>query len=1331
VVLRVDVISRYAGSLVQAARTNRVPALAQDHVLSRAMEFPGLAQSERLTTHGEERTILECVARLMVERGLCFDHQGLLVFPTLFNDLAEHEGMLPPSAPLYYDFNGPIDNIYASLVARLAVSEKFGPVRLWARYAEFGSEAEGTFGIRRADRSKGRGHVDLFFGGAIQPDRQRLFRDFVDDHLKSHGVTILSGLAFACRKCSFEFSEELLAGRLAEGKTEVSCPKCDERYSLFAAAQPATPESERNLPALKTDIDARTRESARKVVETLSHPKEPTREPLLVLHLSDLHFTADSKLDAVLQPLEADLRDVLKGKRLDYLVISGDFADKCNEPGWALAAQFVTEIRINFRLDALRIILAPGNHDLVRSDDYFTIERKLLGRDPQGKPVVGGEPKPNDKYHSRFHRFGTFYHNLYSARAYKEDPASQYDLIAGESGLYFLALNSAWQVDQYYPERASLNNDALSKALRELQGGRAPLGIAIWHHAAAGDRKIADTEATKRLADAGFRIVLHGDVHHERDDALHYLDDARRIHLIGSGSFGAMAKDRPESTPRSYSLLRIHRDLKTVEVERRHQRTAEGPYVPGPRWQIRSEGASDAPKPDSPICHLSSPEAVTQHPTPTSEPLQQIVFALAGGHCILHIGERLGSAAGLPPWPTILDIILRRLSSSGIDLDAQAAAALGSASFRDGLELLSAQADRKLLAGALREAMAPTMNPDLDLVQLIATLPFRGIVTDHFGGTVERLFEDFGGLPLLPQDDQALAQHLTTNTPFLLYLNGRADDPESIILSRKEYQRLTDEHPEFQRFVTSILTSNSVVFFGSSLDAIERLFLAHRITTTPARSHFAFVIPSEHDDLHRRPLSSSYSIKVIMLNSTDSEESALLGTFRQLRSLLPAFTQVTENTIPELPISSIELRNIGPFVNKTLEFHRDVSILLGNNGCGKTVLLRAIALALCSYEGDRVEQAALSLLRRGTPSGHIELRSASAIYRTDLVRDGARVRVRPRHISPLQIGRTLFLGFPAIRGAQQGDTAGIQGDFESSTPNIYDLLPLVTGTGDNRIHQLKEWLLSQRSQLRGIVGSGEVQQQLKPIIAEIFEVLGTLMPDLSLRFSNLDENASEVIVQTADGLVPVDLLSHGTTSLLLCIGVLIRRLHEIYRMDSEPAKRHIVLLIDEIDTHLHPAWQLTLIPRLIKHFPKMQLIATTHSPLVVMGLDEESVYRVVRVGDTTEPDIRQYEMKLKGREADDLLASPLFGLEDTRDASTQQDEIRYVELCEKAVLSDDERAERDELEMQLYGPRGAYVKLHENWNEEISKISKDAQLKLLRSADERVSHSQAEGTAQE
>ena len=115
---------------------------------------------------------------------------------------------------IYYDFNGPIDNIYASLVARLVISKRFGPVRLWARYAEFGDSSRGTFGLRRAD-SIGRGHLDLYFDTSTDSGLRTLFRDFVNDHLTSEGVKVLSGLAFQCKNCGNEFSEPDIRYRLA------------------------------------------------------------------------------------------------------------------------------------------------------------------------------------------------------------------------------------------------------------------------------------------------------------------------------------------------------------------------------------------------------------------------------------------------------------------------------------------------------------------------------------------------------------------------------------------------------------------------------------------------------------------------------------------------------------------------------------------------------------------------------------------------------------------------------------------------------------------------------------------------------------------------------------------------------------------------------------------------------------------------------------------------------------------------------------------------------------------------------------------------------------
>ena len=220
--------------------------------------------------------------------------------------------------------------------------------------------------------------------------------------------------------------------------------------------------------------------------------------------------------------------------------------------------------------------------------EHFTVEMKPMGRDTAGKPIVGGIPVPNAKYNSRFDSFRRFYHNLYVARPYNEDPEKQFDLIDDpDTKLRFLALNSAWQVDQFNPN-ATLNNDALSTALR--RDGKFGLGILVWHHAVTGDRKVADTDAIQKLAQAGYRILLHGDVHEDRDDLLLHLDPGSCIHVIGGGSFGASAQDRPESTPRLYSLLEVARDMSEIRVIRRRQKKPEGPYGPHAVYPAGEEG---------------------------------------------------------------------------------------------------------------------------------------------------------------------------------------------------------------------------------------------------------------------------------------------------------------------------------------------------------------------------------------------------------------------------------------------------------------------------------------------------------------------------------------------------------------------------------------------------------------------------------------------------------------------------------------------------------------------------------------------------------------------
>ena len=96
-----------------------------------------------------------------------------------------------------------------------------------------------------------------------------------------------------------------------------------------------------------------------------------------------------------------------------------------------------------------------------------------------------------------------------------------------------------------------------------------------------------------------------------------------------------------------------------------------------------------------------------------------------------------------------------------------------------------------------------------------------------------------------------------------------------------------------------------------------------------------------------------------------------------------------------------------------------------------------------------------------------------------------------------------------------------------------------------------------------------------------------------------------------DAIVYIGQLSTGTQGLWWWICWLALRLvDEDYRGRSfqQPA----ILLIDEIENHLHPTWQRRVIPALRKHFPGLQIFATTHSPFVVAGLKRGQVHRLYR-----------------------------------------------------------------------------------------------------------------------
>ncbi len=158
-------------------------------------------------------------------------------------------------------------------------------------------------------------------------------------------------------------------------------------------------------------------------------------------------------------------------------------------------------------------------------------------------------------------------------------------------------------------------------------------------------------------------------------------------------------------------------------------------------------------------------------------------------------------------------------------------------------------------------------------------------------------------------------------------------------------------------------------------------------------------------------------------------------------------------------------------------------------------------------------------------------------------------------------------------------------------------------------------------------------------------------------------------------------LSSGSQSTLLWILWLALKMLNHYEFADEWHARPAVLLIDEIENHLHPTWQRRVIPALQEHFPKLQIFATTHSPFVVAGLRVGQVHMLKRDTDGVVM-ASANERDIVGWTTDEILRT-FMGVDEPTDQLTVNRANRLRELRGKGTLSDAEAEELAELRRRV------------------------------------------------
>lgn len=128
------------------------------------------------------------------------------------------------------------------------------------------------------------------------------------------------------------------------------------------------------------------------------------------------------------------------------------------------------------------------------------------------------------------------------------------------------------------------------------------------------------------------------------------------------------------------------------------------------------------------------------------------------------------------------------------------------------------------------------------------------------------------------------------------------------------------------------------------------------------------------------------------------------------------------------------------------------------------------------------------------------------------------------------------------------------------------------------------------------------------IALRMTEVISDFIPEIrNLRFA--DDGSNQLQVDKSGVTLPLTNLSDGERGVLAMVFDLTRRLSLANPRSEDPiGTGEAIVLIDEIELHLHPNWQRQIVARLLKAFPKCQFIVTTHSPQILGELDASKIW---------------------------------------------------------------------------------------------------------------------------